>query len=103
MLVDIGAFIGYVVGAVGVINIGVGIWRNHRADNRAEGEQDGSLRTDTQYIKRRVDDVLLEQRDTNKTLTALGERVTRVEESAKSAHHRLDGLERRMDGGKEGE
>ncbi|MEG1609533.1 MAG: hypothetical protein RR348_06655 [Clostridia bacterium] len=47
---------------------------------------------DNQYIKRRIDDVLLEQRETNKTLDAHGERLTRVEESAKQAHKRIDEL-----------
>lgn len=55
------------------------------------GNQDGTLKTDTQYIKRRIDDVLLEQKDTNKSINALSERVTRVEESCKQAHKRLDG------------
>ncbi|MFZ3101124.1 MAG: hypothetical protein WA131_09365 [Desulfitobacteriaceae bacterium] len=36
-------------------------------------------------LKRRTDDVLLEQRETNKSITTLTERVTRVEENSKSA------------------
>lgn len=62
-----------------------------------EGEESGTLKTDMAYIKRRIDDVLLEQRDTNKALNetnkalnTLSERVTRVEESAKQAHKRID-------------
>lgn len=62
-----------------------------------EGEESGTLKTDMAYIKRRIDDVLLEQRDTNKALNetnkalnTLSERVTRVEESTKQAHKRID-------------
>ena len=46
------------------------------------------------YVKRRVDDILLERREFNKMLDAHGERITRVEESVKQAHKRIDGLEK---------
>ena len=61
-------------------------------------KDDGALKNDTEYIKRRIDDVLLEQKDTNKSINALAERVTRVEESAKQAHKRIDGLDSRISG-----
>lgn len=64
---------------------------------KEEGEESGTLKTDVVYIKRRIDDVLLEQRDTNKAISdvnkalgTLSERVTRVEESTKQAHKRID-------------
>jgi len=66
-------------------------------ENYTEGNRDGNLIADTQYIKRRIDDVLLEQRDTNKSINALSERVTRVEESSKQAHKRIDRIESRGD------
>lgn len=68
-------------------------------DVKNESEDSAALKSNVDYIKRRVDDVLLEQRDTNKTLSELSERITRVEESAKQAHKRIDGLEHRMGGG----
>lgn len=68
----------------------VGYQKGLKKDSRNEGEDDGSLKSDTQYIKRRIDDVLLEQKDTNKSINSLSERVTRVEESSKQAHKRLD-------------
>lgn len=51
------------------------------------------MQSDISYIKNRTDDVLLEQKDTNKSINALSERVTRVEESAKQAHKRIDKVE----------
>jgi peptidoglycan hydrolase CwlO-like protein len=60
---------------------------------KAESEEDGALKADMKYLIRRVDDILLEQKDTNKSINELAERVTRVEESAKQAHKRIDGLE----------
>lgn len=73
--------------------------KDAKAEGRKEIEGDIEIKTtlssigaDNQYIKRRIDDVLLEQRETNKTLDAHGERLTRVEESTKQAHRRLDEL-----------
>ncbi|MCQ6559769.1 hypothetical protein NNL21_13795 [Paenibacillus mendelii] len=45
------------------------------------------------YIKRGIDDVRFEQRERGRRFDALSERVTRVEESAKQAHKRLDRLD----------
>ncbi len=55
-----------------------------------DGNEHGELFSDVKYVKRRVDDVLLESKDTNKRLDALTERLAKVEESAKSAHRRID-------------
>lgn len=59
------------------------------------GASEGSLQSDISYIKKRTDDVLLEQKDTNRNMNLMNERLTRVEESTKSAHRRIDGVEGR--------
>lgn len=64
-----------------------------KTDFYKEGSNDGTLKSDTQYIKRRIDDVLLEQKDTNKSINSISERVTRVEESSKQAHKRIDRID----------
>lgn len=87
-----------VVGTIcGIVFGYAGYKKGLKTDIYKEGNEDGTLRSDTQYIKRRIDDVLLEQKDTNKSINALAERVTRVEESSKQAHKRIDRIER--DGG----
>ena len=60
---------------------------------KTEGKESGTLMSDMQYIKRRIDDVLLEQRNINITLASHSERITRVEESSKQAHKRIDKIE----------
>ncbi len=72
----------------------IGYKKGLQKDAYGEGIDKATLRTDTEYIKRRIDDVLLEQKDTNKSISALAERVTRVEESSKQAHKRIDQIER---------
>ncbi|MNH39874.1 hypothetical protein D3C79_1011030 [compost metagenome] len=46
-----------------------------------------------EYIKRGVDDMRVEQKMQGQRFEALAERVTRVEESTKQAHHRITRLE----------
>ena len=82
-----------VVGIISGVLFGyVGYQKGFKQESSQEGEEEGTLKADTRYIIRRVDDILLEQKDTNKSLNLLAERVTRVEESAKQAHKRLDKL-----------
>lgn len=75
---------------IGVVIGFTGHYRLVKKDTYVAGAEKGNLQADITYIKRRTDDVLLEQKDTNKSINALAERVTRVEESAKSAHKRID-------------
>jgi hypothetical protein len=67
--------------------------RTVRQETVAEVRQSTTLQTDVEYIKRGVDDMRVEQRVQGQRFDALSERVTRVEESSKQAHKRLDRLE----------
>jgi hypothetical protein len=67
--------------------------RAARQDAEQQGGQDGYLRANVEYIKRGVDDMRLEQRAQGKSVDHLSERVTRLEESSKQAHKRLDRIE----------
>lgn len=70
-----------------------GYQRGVKKDTAQKGKEDGELKSNTEYIRRRIDDVLLEQRETNKTLNVHAERLSRVEESSKQAHKRIDRIE----------
>jgi hypothetical protein len=60
---------------------------------KCEAESDTAIKIDIQYIKRGIDDVRLELRYQNQQINGLSDRVTRVEESAKQAHKRIDRIE----------
>lgn len=64
-----------------------------RTEAAKETEIDTVLKTDMEYLKRGVDDIRFEQRAQGKKMDDLGERVTRVEESSKQAHKRIDRIE----------
>lgn len=61
------------------------------AEESAEAE--AVQRADVEYIKRGVDDMKVEQKLQGQRFEAFSERLTRVEESAKQAHKRIDRLE----------
>jgi len=64
---------------------------------KTDAEIDATIRTDMEYLKRGVDDIRLEQRSQGQRMDAIVERVTRVEESSKQAHKRIDRIERGME------
>ncbi len=66
--------------------------RNSKKDSEDAGENKGVMMSDIGYIKAGVDDLKREQRDQAATVGRLSERITRCEESAKQAHHRIDEL-----------
>jgi len=68
-------------------------------EHNTSGKQTGMIQADIDHIKRRLDDLLLEIRDINKRVEQYGERITRIEESAKAAHKRLDDIEKRRKAG----
>lgn len=61
-----------------------------KKENRKEGAADAQLKADIQYIKSVITDIRTETREINSTLDSHSERLTRVEESAKQAHKRID-------------
>lgn len=63
---------------------------------KSKSEAEGSLHSDIGYIKSGVDDLKNEQRLQSSRHYALATDVARIEESAKSAHHRIDGMEDRV-------
>lgn len=87
------AFIGLLSVIVGLF-VGIyGATRNFKNDSKTEGQTEGGFKADLAYIKKRTEDILLEQKDTNRNLSLITERLVRVEESSKSAHKRLDEME----------
>ena len=68
-------------------------WLGRSRTIRDDGTQDGELRASVNYIRQGVDDLRVEIRSQGQRYDMLAERVTRVEESAKQAHKRIDRLE----------
>lgn len=71
--------------------------RNSVHDSSNDGRESGIILTEIGYIKSSVDDVKHNQSEYNALQRELIERVGRIDESVKSAHHRIDGLEDRIE------
>lgn len=61
---------------------------------KSAGKQDGTMLTEIGYIKANTDEIKAEQKEQRKTNSEYAQRLTAVEESAKSAHKRIDEIER---------
>lgn len=68
---------------------------NMNKDSNSEGRETGTVLAELGYIKGGVEDIKAEQREQRKTNTEIITRLTKVEASAKQAHHRLDRIEGR--------
>lgn len=77
----------------GIVLGWLGRSRTVRQDTAIEASKDARLQADIEFIKRGVDDLRIEQRAQGRRFDELTERVTRVEESAKQAHKRIDRIE----------
>ncbi|NLZ54922.1 MAG: hypothetical protein GX892_17610 [Thermoanaerobacteraceae bacterium] len=92
--VDWGAVISAVAALSGII-LG---WLGRARTIRQDGTEDGKLRATVDYIRQGVDDLKIELKARGQQFDMLAERVTRVEESAKQAHKRIDRLEGQLKG-----
>ncbi|RAV18844.1 hypothetical protein [Paenibacillus contaminans] len=77
----------------GIVLGWAGRTRSMRDDIKKTAGSGAVLAADVEYIKRGVDDIRLEQRAQGQRIDVLSERVTRVEESAKAAHKRMDRID----------
>ena len=87
-----GQIVTVVAGIFGIIFGLASFFRNKKADDTLEGKTTGTVLSELGYIKAGVDDIKAEQKDQRQTNKEILERVSRVEESAKQAHTRIDEL-----------
>ena len=81
------------IGAIGTVCSIVFGYVGYRQGIKKESVQTGTLLSDVGYIKSGVDDLKRKQETAEDRHFALAERVTKVEESSKQAHKRIDTIE----------
>ena len=89
----ISIIIGIVGGLCGIYFGVKNLRRSDKTDDNAEGKKDGVILTEIGYIKSGVDDIKRKQETQDRQHIEVVTRLTAVEESSKQAHHRIDGLE----------
>jgi septal ring factor EnvC (AmiA/AmiB activator) len=70
---------------------------NKQKETKSESRQDAKIQAQLDYIGKGVDDIRIDLKANERQIGALGERVTRVEESNKSLHKRLDNIDKKGD------
>lgn len=86
--------LGVLVSVLGLIIAYQGFQLNKQKETKTESKQDAKLQAQLDYISKGVDDIRIDLKANERQMIALGERVTRVEESTKQAHKRLDKLDK---------
>lgn len=86
-----------ILAAVAGVVFGVTTYlRNRKKDDSDDGRQSGTILTELGYIKSGVDDLKRKQEKQDEQNREILLGLTKVEESAKQAHRRLDVLEERF-------
>ena len=92
-------YVGAIIGVLGTILGGVlsyaAFHRNSKKDSESEGKEAGTMLTEIGYIKGGIDRIERKQDAQDARYIGMAERMSAVEGSAKSAHHRIDRLEGR--------
>lgn len=79
---------------VGAVIAVVGMLRYVKKDTQEDTRCNTTLKSDVSYIRTSVDDIRLDIKAQDRRIGDIIERVVRVEESSKSAHKRIDELEK---------
>lgn len=91
------SIIGAILGILGFVRICKKDTKEEIKDAKQETKEEISnstrIETKLDYIGKDISDIKLDFRTHANEISEIKQRVTRVEESAKSAHHRIDGIE----------
>lgn len=102
MTIEVPTLISIIALIITAISIGFAIYfglkgskRNDNSDIKNEAYEKASINVKLDQIGGDVRDIKYDMTGVKKDFQMLNERVIKVEESAKSAHHRIDGMEER--------
>ena len=93
MNVDVTVLIGLTGTIIGIILGVLGYKKKSENSIKEETTKQTVVSTKLDYISKNVDDIKVDLRAKEKSDQNISERLVKVEESVKSAHHRLDNIE----------
>lgn len=79
---------------LGIIISYLSFQRTLRTDTKTETKENTTVAVKLDYISKGVDDIRLDIKSTNREVDVLKEKFARHDESLKSAHKRLDKIEK---------
>ena len=90
-----------VIAAVASVTAIISFAINRSKDKFHDGANDSSIKGDIRYMRNSFDDLRLDVKEIARKQDDQAERLIRCEESVKLAHHRIDGIEKKMGGKRE--
>lgn len=85
--------VGLLIAIAGIVISFASFMGNRAKNHKSDGEEIAEVRSVLSYIRRGIDDIKIDLKANEKNINSLAERVTRVEESVKQAHKRLDAID----------
>ena len=84
--------ISLVVSITAVLFTGLSFRRTQNVDTASNATERATMTADIRYIRSSIDEIKLENKSIQKDVSAIRERLVKVEQSAESAHSRIDEL-----------
>lgn len=84
--------ISLVVSITAVLFTGLSFRRTQNVDTASNATERATMTADIRYIRSSIDEIKLENKSIQKDVSAIRERLVKVEQSAQSAHSRIDEL-----------
>ena len=92
-MISIGLVFTILGGVIGYATYLMNSRKNVKQETKEDVAMSTKLDTKLDMISKNIDEIRLDNKDFNKTIHQLGERLSAVESSTKSAHRRIDNLE----------
>lgn len=89
---------GSVIAVAGLLISFLAYQLNKTKEVKSDSQESAELKAELSYIRKGVDDIRLDLKSNEKQMNAQGERITRLEESAKQAHKRIDEVIEKLKG-----
>lgn len=90
MTIELGALVAVLALAVSYLAYQL----NKSKEIKNDSQQSAEVKAELGYIRKGVDDIRIDLKANERQMIQLGERITRVEESSKQAHKRIDNIEK---------
>lgn len=94
---EIVALIGGITGFIASLCAVVAFVIARKKDGYEDGRDNGGIHGDIKYMRNGFDDLRLDVKEIGRKQDQHYERLIRVEESCKSAHNRIDSIERKIE------
>lgn len=94
-MISIGLIFTALGGVIGYATFYMNSKKNTKQETKEDVAMTTKLDTKLDMISKNIDEIRLDNKDFVKTIRDLSERVSAVEQSTKSAHHRIDQIEDR--------